>query len=151
MKEIRVKIPEEKYQILEFVQNERSGIAIVNSSLKNFEFKKVFAWHCSIMIELIHFSGNGMPSKEEKEIIDEFEEWLGLKIKGVNVIKPNALFLSRITWNETIELIWRVFEPEKTNSLLEKILHDKIYKRKFDYRIDFDEDWKLTEWHLLNF
>jgi hypothetical protein len=89
-----------------------------------------------------------MPSKKERELLDEFGDTLDADIKGPDKQKPNALFLARITWNKTRELIWRVFDPEITNNYLEQIISDDKLIRQFDYRIDPDVDWKLSKWHL---
>jgi hypothetical protein len=150
MKEYRVVIPEEKYRILEFVQETFPGVAVVNANLKNFEFKQVFSWHCSIWINLENFIENGMPTTKESEIIKNFGDWLDEKIKGEDKEKPNALFLAKITWNESCELIWRVFEPETTNIFLKELIDKKEFPREFDYRIDTDKEWKLADWHLGN-
>ncbi|MFN8254961.1 MAG: DUF695 domain-containing protein [Bacteroidales bacterium] len=150
MKEYRVVIPEEKYQVIEFVQETVSGVAIINSNLKKFEFKKVFAWHCSIWINLENSKKNGMPTTKETEIIKNFSDKLDKKIKGEDKEKPNALFLAKITWNESCEIIWRVFDPEITNIFLKELIDKKEFIRKFDYRIDHDEEWKLADWHLGN-
>ncbi len=147
-KEFRVIIPEEKYQILNFNQDDLPGVAVVNSNLADFEPKEVFAWHCSIMLECEDLIENGMPSKAEVKILDEFGDFLDDKIKGDDKEKPNGLFLARITWNETRELIWRVFDPELTNDFLTDIIEREDHLRKFDYRIEEDQEWKLTEWHL---
>lgn len=150
MKEYRVILPEEKYQIIEFVQEGMPGVALVNSALKEFEPKLVFAWHCSIVISYNDVIENGMPSLREREIVDEFEVSLADRIKGVDKKKPNALFLARITWNKTRELIWRIYNPDITNQLLQKVISNKELGRSYDYRIDPDEDWTLAEWHLQN-
>jgi hypothetical protein len=60
------------------------------------------------------------------------------------------LFLGQITWNETRELIWRVFDPEITNTFLQDLIKSKTHFRPFDYRIEQDKAWKLAEWHLDN-
>ncbi len=89
-----------------------------------------------------------MPSREEVEILDQFGDFLDDKIKGTDKEKPNGLFLARITWNETRELIWRIFDPEITNDFLTELIEQEDHPRNFDYRIDEDENWTLTEWHL---
>ena len=148
MKEFKVTIPEEKYEGIDFVQDGLPGVAVVNVNLKGFEPKEVFGWHCSVMIHLQDMVTSGTPSEAEEEALDEFIDWLDRNVKGLNKKKPNALFLSKITWNQTIEMIWRVFEPEIVDELLRKILSTKQYVRKFDYRIDPDNEWKLAHWHL---
>ncbi len=148
MTEYRVIIPDEKPRIVEFLQEHLPGIAYVNRSLLDFEPKEVFSWHLSVMIDIEDTIENGMPSKTERELLHEFDDLLDANIKGPDLQKPNALFLARITWNKTRELIWRVFDPEIANSYLQQIISDDSSIRQFDYRIDPDPNWKLTEWHL---
>jgi hypothetical protein len=147
-KEFRVLIPEEEYQIIEFRQENLPGIGVVNLSLIEFEPKEVFSWHCSIMINFENFIENGMPANNDVLIAEKFEDFLSENIKGADKEKPNSLFLARITWNETRELIWRVYNAKKVNEFLEKIIAEKKHPFQFDYRIDDDEEWKLAEWHL---
>ena len=150
MVEYRVIIPEEEVRIIEFIQDGHPGVAYVNRSLKDFEPKVVFGWHLSIMIELQDLAEKGMPSLKELEILEEFGKSLNANIVGTNNERPNAIFLARITWNKTRELIWRIHDPELSNNYLQQIISDKSYPRQFDYRIDPDNEWKLTEWHLNN-
>lgn len=149
--EYKVFIPEEEYSVGEFVQDNLPGIAAVNISLCNFEPKVVFSWHLSILIQLEDLIENGMPSESEVMLIDDFEDKLDEILKGPSSKKVNALFFARITWNKTMELIWRVYDPEVANPELQKIIEHKAHPRLFDYRIDHDPEWKLTEWHLKNF
>lgn len=148
MSEFKVLIPDENYSILDFRQDELPGIAVVNTALRAFEPKEVFAWHLSIMVQLEEMVENGMPSKSEVAIIDDFGDYLDEKIKGENKEKPNALFLARITWNSTRELIWRVYDPEIADEFLKDLINNGNPIRGFDYRMEEDEEWKLTEWHL---
>ncbi len=147
-KEFRAIIPDEYYRILKFKQEELPGIAVVNKSLVDFEQKEIFSWHCSVMLDCKELIENGMPSKAEVKTLDEFGDFLDEKIKGPDKEKPNGLFLARITWNETRELIWRIHDPEITNEFLSDLIERNEYPREFDYRIDDDMEWKLAQWHL---
>lgn len=148
MKEFKVMIPDEDYQILNFTQKELPGVAVINSALKTFEPKEVFSWHLSIMIDLKDLIENGMPSRTEEAIVYEYGMLLDENIKGQDKKKPNALFLARITWNKTRELIWRVFDPEIANTFLQQIISKNSSPRPFDFRIDPDDNWELAKWHL---
>ncbi|WP_041758382.1 DUF695 domain-containing protein [Psychroflexus torquis] len=147
-KDFRVIIPKQQYQVLNFNTDGLPGIAVVNKSLSEFKPKEVFVWHCSVMVQCEKLIENGMPSREEVEILDKFGDFLDDKIKGADKKKPNGLFLARITGNKTRELIWRIFNPVITNDFLTDLIEREDHIRNFDYRIDEDEDWKLTEWHL---
>lgn len=148
MKEYRVSIPREKYSILEFEQEEFPGIAVVNSALRNFESKEVFAWHLSVMVDFEDLIENGMPSKKELSVIEPFENKLDSMLKGLDKNKPNALFLGRITWKSTRELIWRIYNPEIANDVLQQIIKTNDAPRPFDFRMEQDTQWELAKWHL---
>lgn len=147
----RVVIPDEKYSVIEFEQEACPGVAFVNIGLRGFEPKVVFAWHLSIMIDFEGLIENGMPSKKERAVIDEFEDRLDPLLKGEDFEKPNAIFLARITWNKTRELIWRIYDAEVANGILQSIIDQNQCPRQFDYRIDHDVEWKLAEWSLKNY
>ena len=149
-KDIKVLIPDENYQIIEFNQEEKYGIAFINTALQSNELKEVFCWNCSILLELENTTENGMPLEDDFIILDDFEDYLDGNVKGENKEKPNALFFGRITWNSTRQLIWKVFNPEITNDFLEKLIESENYPFEFDYRIEEDEDWQLTKWYYEN-
>ena len=148
MKEFTVVIPEGKYSVVDFIQKGFPGVAFINIALRDFEPKIVFAWHLSLMIDFEDLIENGMPSRGEREIVDEFEKQIGALLKGTDPEKPNAIFLARITWNETRELIWRIYEPARANDILQEIINQNSSPRPFDFRMDDDREWKLAEWHL---
>ena len=58
------------------------------------------------------------------------------------------MLLARITWNESREIVYRVYNPEPINDYLANLIETKSYARPFDYRIDHDPKWKLAQWHL---
>src|SRR5690606_8079643 len=129
----------EHYSVLNFRQEDLPGVAVVNSALRDFEPKEVFAWHLSIMLDLEDLVDNGMPSENEVDVIDNYGDFLDDMIKGKNKEKPNALFLARITWNGTRELIWRVYDPEIADKFLKDLIAEGNQVREFDYRMDNDE------------
>lgn len=148
MKEFKVIIPDEEYSLINFKGEELPGVAVINSALIEFEPKEVFSWHLSIILECNDIVDNGMPSREEEEIVYNYGILLDKLIKGSNPTQPNALFLARITWNRTRQLIWRVFDPEISNADLQKIISEKSHVRDFEYRMEHDQDWALAHWYL---
>lgn len=149
-KNIKIEIPKPVYEILEFSENGLPGIAVVNSSLKNInspQIKEVFAWYCSIIIDFEECANQGMPTQDEVRIIEEFEDFLGENIEG-NPIHPNGLFAVRITHNKSRQLIWMLNDPKPVHDFLQSLINEKKYKRKFDYLIERDENWKnITTYH----
>jgi hypothetical protein len=145
--EYHVTIPKEQSCIVDFRQEGLPGVANVNSALREFEPKIVFAWHLSLMLQLEDLVKNGMPSKAEQKTIDDFGEMLDVAFKG-DLEQPNALFLARITWNATRELIYRVYDPGPINGYLTQMIDANTSPRPFDYKMEHDPDWKLAQWHL---
>ncbi len=148
MTDYRVIIPKDNYRLIEFRQKELPGVAVINEALCDFEPKVVFAWHLSLMIHFEDLIENGMPSMAERDIVDPFGDSLDAVFKGDDEEKPNALFLARITWNRTRELIYRVYEPKPPHDYLSRLIAEKNHPRAFDYRIDNDPQWALARWHL---
>jgi hypothetical protein len=144
----RVIVPSEELTLVEFRQRDSPGIAVINVALARFEPKIVFAWHLSVMLHLEDIAQNGMPSRAECDMVDAYGELLDIDFKGDDLNKPNALFLARITWNKTRELIYRVYDPQPADRYLADVIDQAFHPRKFDYRIDHDPQWKLAEWHL---
>jgi hypothetical protein len=144
MEEFKVIIPDEMYTIVEYKRDNLPAIMVINSALVDFEPKEVFSWNLSILIQFNELADNGMPAKNETDLIESFENYLFDNLKD-DKKKPNALFFARITWNGTREIIYRVYDPEIANNLLQNIINDKKYPREFDYRMEADEGWKLNK------
>ena len=144
MEEFKVIIPDEMYTIVEYKRDNLPAIMVINSALIDFEPKEVFLWNLSILIQFNELADNGMPAKNETDLIESFENYLFDNLKG-DKKKPNALFFARITWNGTREIIYQVYDPEIANNLLQNIINDKKYPREFDYRMEADEEWKLNK------
>ncbi|MEZ8048918.1 MULTISPECIES: DUF695 domain-containing protein [Vibrio] len=142
--EIRVVIPEEEYGILEWKEEGLPCIGVLNSALKNFEPKKIFSWHLSLIIDYKELVDNGMPSQEERDIVDPFCDQLDEEIKAGG----NALFLVRETWNGTRRMVWRVYDPEIANQHLQYLLEHYKYPREFDYHMEQDMEWEQAKWYF---
>ena len=147
MKDYHVILPDDSGCIVRFQQEGLTGVANIRSSLRDWEPKIVFRWHLSLIVELQDLVEHGMPSKAEQSIVDDFGDTLEAAFVGAPD-HPNALFLARITWNGTRELVYRVCEPEPIDRYLREIIESDRSPRPFDYRISDDPEWELAEWHL---
>ena len=148
MSEYEVVIPETSFSGIEFKQDELPGIAVVNSALKAFEPKVVFSWHLSLIIDCEDTDEHGMPTAKEEAILGSFEEEINSLMQGIDSERPNSMFLARITWNKTRELVWRVFEPAMANNTLQDIVAKEDFPRSLDYKMENDPEWNRTRWHL---
>ncbi len=148
MNEYKVTIPENSFSVVTFNQDDMPGVADVNIALRDFEPKVVFSWHLSLIIDCEDSDENGMPTKKEQDLIESFAERLDSLLKRTGSEKQNALFLARITWNNTCEFIWRVYEPALTNNILHEVIAEDNFPRPFDYKMESDPTWQRTKWHL---
>ena len=123
------------------------AVAVVNGALAYFEPKVVFDWHLSIIIDFESLADNSMPTDEERNIVDPFQETLDSHIKS-NPEKPNALFLARITWNKTRQLLYRVNTPQLAHEYLQSVIEVEDHPRHFDYQMFHDEEWEQAAWYL---
>lgn len=142
--EVRIVLPEESYTLIEFYQDDFPCIAMINSGLVGFEHKDIFRWHLSVIIDFEEMIENGMPSDEERKIVDPFCDQLDKEIKAGG----NALFLVRETWNKTRRLVWMVYDPEIAHHHLQYIIEHHRHPRPFDYRMEEDIEWQQPEWYL---
>ena len=142
--EVRVVLPEESYTLLEWKQDELPCIGMLNSALSNFEHKKIFGWHLSVIIDFEDVVDNGMPSEEEREVVDPFCDQLDEEIKAGG----NALFFVRETWNKTRRLVWRVYDPEIAHQHLQYIVDNHKHPRPFDWHMEQDINWDQAKWYL---
>ena len=142
--EVRIVLPEESYTLMEWKQDKLPCIGMLNSSLKEFEHKNIFPWHLSVIINFEELIDNGMPSEEEREIVDPFGDALEDDIKAGG----NALFLIRETWNGTRRLVWRVYDPDIAHQHLQFIVDNHRYPRQFDWHMEEDTAWKEAEWYF---
>lgn len=142
--EVRIELPEESYTLLEWKEGDLPCVGMLNSALKYFEHKNVFSWHLSVIIDFEEVIDKGMPSIEEREIVDPFGDKLEEDIKAGG----NALFLIRETWNGTRRLVWRIYDPEIADQHLKYIVENNRYPRQFDWRMVQDPEWKEAQWYF---
>ena len=142
--EYRVDIPDEVFAILEWQDECLPAICVVNQALANFEPKVVFRWHLSILLTCEQLAANGMPTQVERDTLDLFGDDLGRQLMA----DCNALFLARITWNGTQQLLYRVYDPEVASGYLTGIIQEQTQRREFDFRMERDDTWALAKYYV---
>lgn len=146
--EVRVFFPNNVYSTVDFIQDDLPGIGVITSSLKDFKHREIFGYHLSIILYYEDLIENGMPSIKEREETDPFCDSLEELFKGENSDHPNGLFVGRFTWNKTRELIWKIHDPEIADKELKRIIETSDHPRPFEYKMEADENWELSKWHL---
>ncbi|MBQ8713547.1 MAG: DUF695 domain-containing protein [Prevotella sp.] len=149
-RKVNVWFPDESFITINYTCDGHPAFAVINESLRQFEFKDVFGWNLSIVFELADVCENGLPGRDEVKVIQDFCEHLG-KLFNDDREKPNALFLFREHYDGISHAVWRVYDAKKVEAVLRKIIGDKQHPREFDYEMEYDEDWNLVEWYLQDF
>ena len=72
--EPQITLPEESLSIVTFEIDSLPAIAVIDAALTDFEHKKSFEWHCSLIVECKELVENGMPSPAEMEVLNGFED-----------------------------------------------------------------------------
>ena len=142
--EPQITLPEESLSIVTYEIDSLPAVAVIDAALTDFEYKKSFEWHCSLIIECKELVENGMPSPAEMEVLNAFEDELSKGLAGEGEL-PNALFFARITHNGTRQLIWKVSNPKQAYDYLASVMKEDQYPRNFEFVIERDIDWKMTE------
>jgi hypothetical protein len=57
-------------------------VGVLNSALKDFARREMFAWHLSLIIYFEELIDNGMPSEDERKVVDPFCDQLNEEIKA---------------------------------------------------------------------
>ena len=60
-KKINITIPEESFICIEPIIDGHQALTIINTSLKQFEYKEAFAWNLAIFMDFEDAEENGMP------------------------------------------------------------------------------------------
>ena len=146
----KVIIPEDKFAVVHSTYDGTPAVIVVNTSLRKFKPKDVFGWSCSLVMNYKDLGENGMPTSEESEFVYQYLEGLSKQIIG-DPSHPNALYLARVTWNGTCEVIWQVNNLEPVNEFLKGIIDSETYPREFNYKMEYDAKWNNVSWYLQKF
>lgn len=150
-----ISIPEESFSVIESTDKEDNVmLSVVNSSLRRFKedttFKRVFGFYCSILFEYKDVDEFQWPSKKEFSTMQKYTENIIKGIKGDSE-HPNALFVARVTYKGTCEIICMLNNPDPAIEYLDGIISKGKAKRAFEYRIEGDPEWESIGWFLQDF
>ncbi|MBR2501656.1 MAG: hypothetical protein IKB68_04175, partial [Rikenellaceae bacterium] len=57
----QITLPKESLSIVTFEIDSLPAVAVIDAALTDFEHKKSFEWHCSLIVECKELVENGMP------------------------------------------------------------------------------------------
>lgn len=141
--EITIGIPEAVYSLLNTQYDGMPCVLVVNSALCDFAHRDVFPWHLHVTLDAEGPTDNGMPAREESDLLFRIGDEIEASVLGVRTPHgaTNALFLARSTWNGLRELRFMVHDPEIAHADLQGLLHSKQWARQWEYRMAADAEW----------
>ncbi|KRA74389.1 hypothetical protein ASD78_12980 [Lysobacter sp. Root667] len=133
-------IPKPRYTLINTSIGDDPAVVTVNSALRRFEARGRFPWHLKISIDCESQGANGMPTAEEGDVLNHFEDSLSEPL----LADQNAVFLARITARGQRLLLYRVHAPETANETLQAFCAPEP-PREWDFVMEHDADWALAQ------
>ncbi len=139
------RFPEDSFSILQATdQNGRLIFITANYAYKDYKFKADYPWFLRIEIEVKDKNANGHPTSDEAEFLNQMEDLIDAELKKV----CSSHYIGRTTLNGLRELLYYVDNPEKANTVLQRLVSDPNPIRQFEYTIEEDKDWDKVDYIL---
>lgn len=143
-------LPKDERIIVKYDIDNKPAVAVINTNLKDFDAKDVFAWSLTLDMYYDEIQEDGLPTDNEFNIIHDYMEELSKKIIG-DSDHPNALFLAREFWDGSCRLLMQVYSPDPVDKVLSDIIKSESHPRPFEYKMEYDTEWKGGSWFLQDF
>jgi hypothetical protein len=126
------------HSVITFQIENQTCFATINEYFKNYKFKSNFPYSLWITVETAEKNDKGHPTDKEASLFNDLEDSI---IKILDKQTPYC-FIGRTTRNGFREIMMYVSDKEKTTQLLNKFIAKNQFKRKIEFSIDKDENWK---------
>ncbi len=103
--------------------------------------KSQFPWAFLFVISMIEVTEYGLPTPEENETVNAFEEWLIESVRRATKVH----FVAHVTGDGVRFAYCYLPEAEKAQRELQNIVKSAT-QRSFDFRIESDPNWALVSW-----
>ncbi|MBE8712145.1 DUF695 domain-containing protein [Sphingobacterium hungaricum] len=123
------------------LKNGRPLVAIVNSTLLNWDSKASHPWILSVEIEFDGENSNGLPDRETFEFLNDFEDEIMLELKDVD----GYLNIGRQTADGLREIYFACIDFRKPSKVLHDLSKKYANKLKVNYEIYKDKYWQSFE------
>jgi hypothetical protein len=117
--------------------------ATIDTSLRDGRLKSDHPWFLSISTPILHPTKYGLTTDDEASMLNDWEDALEKEFSG----ECRFVYVGRITWNGTRELLFYVDRPDSIVPKLEKLAQDGT-RRQFNVRHERDEQWEEVRPYL---
>ncbi len=112
-------------------------VATIDTSLRDGKAKADYPWFLSLSTPIVHPTRDGLTTDDEATMLNAWEDSLEKEFSG----ECRFVYVGRVTWNGTRELLYYVDRPDSIVPKLEKLAQDDS-KRHFSVRHERDEQWR---------
>ena len=127
----------ETFAVLEGEYDGSPVVAMICTDLKNYMGKRATPWFLGLSTPLSKPTVQGLPTAEEAEELNRWEDALDREIKS----QSTSFFVGRVTWQANRELLYYVSKPDPIVGEIQKLI-DRRTTRPFAFRYEQDPDWK---------
>ncbi|MFN7654749.1 MAG: DUF695 domain-containing protein [Cyclobacteriaceae bacterium] len=123
------------------LNNGRSLIAVVNSTLLDWNSKASHPWILNVEIKYDGNDNNGMPDKNTYQLLDEFEEQIMVELRDFD----GYLNIGRQTADNSREIYFACTDFRKPSKTLHSLTQKYSHKLDINYDIYKDKYWQSFE------
>ena len=124
------------------LENGRPLIAIVNSSLLEWDCKASHPWMLKIEIKYDGENNNGLPNNDTYELLNKFEDEIMVELKDFD----GYLNIGRQTADNLREIYFACNDFRKPSKILYNLTNKYSDKLELTYEIYKDKYWQSLEW-----
>jgi uncharacterized protein DUF695 len=125
------------FTVLQRLKNGHPLFATIDTSLRDGKVRAGFPWFLSLSTPILHPTKDGLTTDGEASTLNDWEDSLEKQLSG----ECRFVYVGRVTWNGTRELLYYVDRPGSIVPKLEKLAQDGS-RRQFTVRYEHDEQWK---------
>jgi hypothetical protein len=132
---------EQDYVLINTSKGNDPAVVVVDVALAGSDKRPGLSWQLEITVYSRLLGQNGMPTAEEVEVLnlleDEFDSCVGKA--------TDTAFFARATFRGLRRIVYRIQDPEPVDDLLQELASNEHQTREWEYRIEHDPDWTLTQ------
>jgi hypothetical protein len=117
--------------------------ATIDTGFRDAKARAGFPWFLSLSTPIMHPTKDGLTTEAEASLLNDWEDSLEKEFSG----ECRFVYVGRLTWNGTRELLYYVDRPDSIVPKLEKLAQSNS-SRQFTVRHERDDQWEQVSSYL---
>ena len=122
----------------------KANLSEINENAIDIAQKNDFRWYCEVTTWLEETTDDGLPTADERRVLDKLEEILDYIVKGPDLDNPEGVYIGHGVGNGRMVSAWMVRYSEKVSEKFKAYIHADRYLRNFEFRIEEDPQWNTV-------